>query len=132
MNFFVFLPPYCVLCYVFSPCLYFPISYSTRHSRVEKRQNGSEFTMDDDLKNNLSTIAVLVYGVLSPYLAQYLSAEQFSALFIAMGSIVFVLYSAKHPNKFNCLGNGDKCTCSNEETIMNDEYEIDPIEQGDQ
>ena len=85
--------------------------------------------MNDDLKNNLSTVAVLIYGVLSPYLAQYLSADQFSALFIAIISIVLVLYSAKYPNTFSALGNG-KCdgNCDCEETVMNDEYEIDPTD----
>lgn len=85
--------------------------------------------MDNDLKNNLSTVAVLVYGVLSPYLAQYLSADQFSALFIAIISIVLVLYSAKNPNTLKCLGNScDDCNC--EERVLNDEYELDPNDDG--
>ena len=84
--------------------------------------------MTDDWKNNVSTIAVLLYGVLSPYLAQYLSADEFSALCIALVSIVLVLYSAKHPNTFKALGNG-KCddNCNYEETVLNDEYKIDPV-----
>ncbi|MBP5422121.1 MAG: hypothetical protein J6Y78_06760 [Paludibacteraceae bacterium] len=88
--------------------------------------------MTDDWKNNVSTIAVLLYGVLSPYLAQYLSQEQFSALFIAIVSIVLVLYSAKHPNTFESLGNGkcDDCNCDGE-TVLNDEYEVDPVDDGD-
>ena len=83
--------------------------------------------MADDWKNNVSTIAVLIYGVLSPYLAQYLSADQFSALCIALVSIVLVLYSAKHPNTLACLGNGKCDDCNCEETVMNEEYEIDPV-----
>lgn len=84
--------------------------------------------MIDDWKNNVSTVAVLVYGVLSPYLAQYLSAEQFSALCIALVSIVLVLYSAKHPNTFKALGNG-KCdgNCDCEETVMSEESEINLV-----
>lgn len=84
--------------------------------------------MIDDWKNNVSTVAVLVYGVLSPYLAQYLSAEEFSALCIALVSIVLVLYSAKHPNTFKALGNG-KCdgNCDCEETVMNEESEINLV-----
>lgn len=84
--------------------------------------------MIDDWKNNVSTVAVLVYGVISPYLAQYLSAEQFSALCIALVSIVLVLYSAKHPNTFKALGNG-KCdgNCDCEETVMNEESEINLV-----
>lgn len=84
--------------------------------------------MIDDWKNNVSTVAVLLYGVLSPYLAQYLSAEEFSALCIALVSIVLVLYSAKHPNTFKALGNG-KCdgNCDCEETVMNEESEISTV-----
>lgn len=84
--------------------------------------------MIDDWKNNVSTVAVLLYGVLSPYLAQYLSAEEFSALCIALVSIVLVLYSAKHPNTFKALGNG-KCdgNCDCEETVMNEEYETNLV-----
>ena len=86
--------------------------------------------MTDDWKNNVSTVAVLVYGVLSPYLAQYLSADQFSALCIALVSIVLVLFSAKHPNTFKALGNG-KCDCDCDgETVLNDDYEIDPNDDG--
>lgn len=84
--------------------------------------------MIDDWKNNVSTVAVLVYGVLSPYLAQYLSAEEFSALCIALVSIVLVLYSEKHPNTFKALGNGKydgNCDC--EETVMNEESEINLV-----
>lgn len=85
--------------------------------------------MTDDWKNNVSTVAVLIYGILSPYLAQYLSQDQFSALFIAVISIVLVLYSAKHPNTFESLGNGkdDDCGC-NGETVLNDDYELDPTD----
>ena len=83
--------------------------------------------MADEWQNNVSTIAVLIYGVLSPYLAQYLSADQFSALCIAIVSIILVLWSAKHPNTFERLGNGKSdCVC-NEETILNDEYTVDPV-----
>lgn len=84
--------------------------------------------MIDDWKNNVSTVAVLVYGVISPYLAQYLSAEEFSALCIALVSIVLVLYSEKHPHTFRALGNG-KCdgNCDCEETVMNEESEINLV-----
>lgn len=89
--------------------------------------------MIDDWKNNVSTVAVLLYGVLSPFLAQYLSAEQFSALCIALVSIVLVVYSEKHPHTFKALGNG-KCdgNCDCEETVMNEEYEINPVDREEQ
>lgn len=89
--------------------------------------------MIDDWKNNVSTVAVLLYGVLSPFLAQYLSAEQFSALCIALVSIVLVVYSEKHPHTFKALGNG-KCdgNCDCEETVMNEEHEINPVDGDEQ
>ena len=88
--------------------------------------------MDDDLKNNLSTIAVLIYGVLAPYLAQYLTQEQFSALFIAICGVIIICYSAKHPNKLGIFGNKEEgCTCSNGEVILNEEYDVDPMAEGD-
>lgn len=85
--------------------------------------------MDDELKNNLSTFAVLLYGILAPYLAQYLSQEQFSALFLAVISIVLVVYSARHPNTMELFGNAkESCKCD-EEIVLNEEYEVDPIEE---
>ena len=89
--------------------------------------------MTDDWKNNVSTVAVLLYGVLSPFLAQYLSAEQFSGLCIALVSIVLLVYSEKHPTTFSALGNG-KCdgNCDCEETVMNEEYEINPVDGDEQ
>ena len=79
----------------------------------------------EDLENNLSTIAVIIDGVLSPYLAQYLSTAQFSALFIAIISIVLAVYSAKHPNTFNALGNAeaDEAAETEEDLINQDYYE---------
>lgn len=74
------------------------------------------------IQNNLSTIAVLLYGAFSPFLAQYLSSEQFSASFIAIVSIVLILYSAKHPNTFKFLGNAP-APMETEEKVLNDEYE---------
>jgi hypothetical protein len=77
----------------------------------------------EDLENNLSTIAVIIYGVLSPYLAQYLSTEQFSALFIAIISIVLAVYSAKHPNTFKALGNAEEDEgAETEEDLINQDY----------
>lgn len=76
------------------------------------------------IQNNLSTIAVLLYGAFSPFLAQYLSSEQFSASFIAIVSIVLILYSAKHPNTFKVLGNAPE-PLQTEEIVMNDEYEAE-------
>ena len=85
--------------------------------------------VNEDLKNNLSTIIVIVTGALSPFIAQYLTHEQFSALVIAIVDVIFILYSAKHPNKLGCFGNA-QCECDCKETVMNDEYEVDPTGDG--
>ena len=78
--------------------------------------------MDNDLKNNLSTIAVILYGILSPILAQYLSQEQFSALFIAVFGIIIIVYSAKNPNTMKIFGNDNVAKVENEEDLINEEY----------
>ena len=84
--------------------------------------------MDDELKNDLSTIIVILTGALSPFIAQYLTQEQFSALVIAIINVVFILYSERHPRD---TANKD-CSCvDNEEIIMNDEYTVDPTDDGD-
>lgn len=83
--------------------------------------------MDDELKNELSSIAVFCYAVLSPYIAQYLTSEQFSALVVAITGVLLVLYSERHPRD---TANND-CNCGNEEIIMNDEYTVDPTDDGD-
>ena len=89
--------------------------------------------LTDDLKNNLSTIVVIVTGALSPFVAQYLTHEQFSALVIAIIDVIFILYSAKYPNKLGCFGNAT-CdgNCNYEETVLNDEYKIDPVDGDEQ
>ena len=78
--------------------------------------------MDNDLKNNLSTIAVILYGILAPHLAQYLSSEQFSALFIAVFGIIIIVYSAKNPNTMKIFGNDNVAKVENEEDLINEEY----------
>ena len=74
------------------------------------------------MKNNLSTIAVILYGILSPYLAQHLSSEQFSALFIAVFGIIIIVYSAKNPNTMKIFGNDNVAKVENEEDLINEEY----------
>ena len=82
--------------------------------------------MDDELKNNLSTVAVFCYAILSPYIAQYLTSEQFSALVVAVTGVLLVLYSERHPRD-----NSNTCDCEMKETILNDEYTVDPVDGDD-
>ena len=87
--------------------------------------------MDNEWQNNVSTIAVIVYGVLAPYIAQYLSQEQFSALCIAVVGIIVIVWSATHPNTMDVFGNKpNDCVC-NEEIILNEEYTVNPTDDGD-
>ena len=88
--------------------------------------------MNDELKNNLSTIIVILTGALSPFVAQYLTQEQFSDLVIAIINVIFILYSAKYPNTMKFFGNSKGCSCvDNEEIILNEEYTVDPVNDGD-
>ena len=75
----------------------------------------------DNLEGNISTIAVWLYVILAPYIAQYISQEVFLAIF----GIIIAVWSSANPNTFKFLHNKEKpCTCeyTTEETVMNDEY----------
>ena len=76
----------------------------------------------DNIQGNVSTIAVFIYTILAPYIAQYISQEVFLALF----GLLLVLWSAYYPNTFKFLGNDKPAfTLENEEMVLNDEYECD-------
>lgn len=75
----------------------------------------------DNLQGNISTIAVFIYTILAPYIAQYISQEVFLAIF----GVILVLWSAYHPNTFKFLGNDKKPFTLEEERVLNDEYECD-------
>jgi hypothetical protein len=76
----------------------------------------------DNIQGNVSTIAVFIYTILAPYIAQYISQEVFLALF----GLILVLWSAYNPNTFKFLGNDKPAfTLEDEEMILNDEYECD-------
>lgn len=85
--------------------------------------------MDDELKNNLSTIAVWVYVIIAPYISQYITQDQFATLLVAVVGLCIAIYSSANPNTMKSLGN-DKvaCTCD-EEIVLNEEYEVDPVEE---
>lgn len=85
--------------------------------------------MNDEIKNNLSTIAVWIYVIVAPYISQYITQDQFATLVVAIVGLCIAIYSSANPNTMKSLGNDkDVCTC-NEETVMNDEYEVDPVEE---
>lgn len=82
-----------------------------------------------NLEGNLSTIAVWLYCILAPYIAQYVSQEVFIALF----GIIIAVWSSANPNTFKFLKNNVQkcdCSCDVEETVLNEEY-ISEIEDED-
>ena len=63
--------------------------------------------MDLD-KNNLSTIFILVYAIISPYLVKWgieLDQGTFVTGMVALVGLIGVLFSAIHPNHIDALGN---------------------------
>jgi hypothetical protein len=76
----------------------------------------------DNIQGNVSTIAVFIYTILAPYIAQYISQEVFLAIF----GLILVLWSAYNPNTFKFLGNDKPAfALEDEEVVLNDEYECD-------
>lgn len=89
---------------------------------------------DTNLTNNLSTIAVWVWVIVSPYIADYFTQDQFVTLFVAIIGLILAVYSSYNPNTFKFLGNDANCTCNTEtcETVMNDEYVCENITEEDE
>ena len=56
----------------------------------------------DNVQGNVSTIGVMIWTILCPYISQYVSQEVFLAIF----GLLIVLWSAYNPNTFKVLGNG--------------------------
>ena len=59
-------------------------------------------------KNNLSTIFVLVYAIIAPYLVKWgieLDQGTFVTGMVALVGLIGVLFSAIHPNHIDALGN---------------------------
>ena len=74
-------------------------------------------------KENLSTIFVWLWVIIGPYLVEYMSQDQFVTIGVAIVGIIAAVYSSKNPNTMKQLGN-DKQTVDTEETVLNDEYEV--------
>lgn len=75
---------------------------------------------NDNIIGNFSTIAVWIYTILAPFIAQYVSQEVFLAIF----GLILAVWSSANPNTFKFLKNNlSNCSCEVEETVMNDEYE---------
>lgn len=63
----------------------------------------------ENIQGNLSTIGVIIWTILCPYISPYVSQEVFLAIF----GLIIVLWSAYHPNTFEIFGNAVKNTLEN-------------------
>ena len=64
--------------------------------------------------------------ILAPYIAQYMTQDQFVTLGIAVIGIIGAVYSSYNPNTFKFLHNEPTSTnveYETEEKVLNDEYE---------
>lgn len=68
-------------------------------------------------KENLTTIAVFIYMLISPLLTTYgvsIDEATLTQAIISIGGLLLAIKSAKHPNKLEILGNKeslDEDTC---------------------
>ena len=86
--------------------------------------------MADNIKGNLTTVLMYVWVIVSPYIANYITQDQFVALSTAIVGLVIAIVSSYYPNTFKFLNN-DKNNAEylNEvfgvNDVLNDEYEAD-------
>ena len=87
--------------------------------------------MADNIKGNLTTILMYVWVLVSPYIAKYVTQDQFIALATAIIGIVIAIVSSYYPNTFKFLNNDKNMDAEylNEvfgiDEVLNDEYEAD-------
>ena len=78
----------------------------------------------DNIQGNLSTILVWIYAIIAPYIATYMSQDQFVTIMSAIVGLIVTIWSAYNPNSFKFLGNAPE-PMQTEETVLNDEYEAE-------
>lgn len=84
----------------------------------------------NNLKGNLTTIAVWFWMLVSPYIAQYVTQDQFVTLFVAIVGIALAIVSSYYPNTFAFLDN-DNMTVNEDIAemfglnVLNDEYGVE-------
>ncbi len=70
-------------------------------------------------KENLTTIAVFLYMIISPMLNSIgcgVDQVTFTNFITAIIGLIIALVSAKHPNTMESLGNDNNPSCNNDET----------------
>ena len=70
-------------------------------------------------QGNISTIVAMLWTILSPYIAQYITQDAF----ISICGLIIIVWSACNPNTFEAFGNAVNKTIKTDETVLNDEYE---------
>ena len=108
------------------------INFSKIHFFIKKEIFiTSIMTDDNNIMGNASTIAVWVWVFISPYIAEYITQDQFTVLFTALVGLCIAVYSSYNPNTFKFLHNDKDCTCpASNEQVLNDEYEVSPNDDG--
>ena len=77
-------------------------------------------------QGNISTIVAMLWTILSPYIAQYVTQEAF----VAICGLIIIVWSACNPNTFEAFGNAVNKTINTEETVLNPEYECGDEDDG--
>ena len=77
-------------------------------------------------QGNISTIVAMLWTILSPYIAQYVTQEAF----VAICGLIIIVWSACNPNTFEAFGNAVNQTIQTDETVLNDEYEVGDCDDG--
>ena len=80
----------------------------------------------ENVQGNVSTIAVMLYAILAPYIAKYVSQE----VFIAIIGLLAVIWSAYHPNTF-AIFNNQKESADNNITSIGEYDDLEPIDGDD-
>ena len=76
----------------------------------------------NNIQGNLSTILVWIYVIIAPYIATYMSEDQFVTIMTAVVGLSITIWSAYNPNSFEFLGNKAEEVVETEEDLINDEY----------
>lgn len=80
----------------------------------------------DNLQGNISTIGVMLWAILCPYISQYVTQEVFLAIF----GLILVIWSAYNPNTFKIFGNAvKKVTSAGGEPVLNDEHTTGDVDE---
>ena len=66
----------------------------------------------NNLQGNLSTILVWIYCIIAPYIAQYMSQDQFVTIMTALVGLIVAIWSAYNPNSFKFSKNSSNTCCT--------------------